>query len=173
MSETTITPADVAARTNPNTEDEPDSEEESQENGFEQIPPDHPLVKRLNSQKRQLGELKELRVKAKRLDDIEEESEKAADRIAKAEQLAAAVPAQVAESLKAHLVTLHEIDSEDAELFLTANTPDLLLKQVERLLGQSGKRQRKNYVAREGENPKPEATSDLREFTRTLFGKGD
>lgn len=75
---------------------------------------------------------------AKRLAEIEDsqksESEKVADRIAKAEAEVASVPAKVSDALKSYLVTLHEISDEDAELFLTASDPDLLLKQVGRLM---------------------------------------
>ena len=109
---------------------------------------------------------------AKRLGELEDaqksESEKFADRIAKAEAEASTVPAKVATALKDHLVTLHGFDAEDAELFLTAVEPELLLKQVTRLLGQSDKRQRKNHVPREGENPSA-ASSDEAAFARGLL----
>lgn len=135
-----------------------------------ELPADHPLVKALAAQK---AEIKDLKTKAKRLDEIEEasksESEKVADRIAKAEAEAATVPAKVAAALKEHLVSLHGFDAEDAELFLTADEPQLLLKQVTRLLGQSDKRQRKNHVPREGDNPAPQ-TSDEAAFARSLLG---
>lgn len=92
---------------------------------------------------------------AKRLAEIEDaqksESEKAADRIAKAEAEVAGIPAKVSEALREHLVALHEIEQDDADLFLTANDPELLLKQVTRLLGQSDKRKKQNNVSpREG-----------------------
>ena len=110
---------------------------------------------------------------AKRLAEFEDaqksETEKAADRIAKAEAEISTVPAKVASALRDHLVTLHELDPEDAELFLTASEPELLLKQVTRLLGQSDKRQRKNHVPREGENPSA-ASSDEAAYARKLFG---
>lgn len=113
-------------------------------------------------------------VAAKRLSELEEsqksEAEKVADRIAKAEAEVASVPAKVADALKAHLVELHQIDADDAELFLTATEPDLLLKQVSRLVGQQDKRKPKNYVPREGGNPSATETSDMREFARNLFG---
>lgn len=116
---------------------------------------------------------------AKRLTALEDaqksETEKAADRIAKADAEVAAVPAKVADALKQHLVDLHKIDVEDAELFLTATEPDLLLKQVTRLLARSDEQtaaQKKagNHVPREGNNPKP-GDDPLRDFTRTLFAK--
>ena len=110
---------------------------------------------------------------AKKLAELEEaqktDAEKAADRIANAEAEVASVPVKVAEALKTHLVELHGIDSEDADLFLTAQEPDLLLKQVTRLLQQSDKRRTKQSVPREGKNPTAE-TSDMREYARGLFG---
>lgn len=147
-----------------------DTTEQNTDDQSDQLPKDHPLVKTLDAQK---AAIKDLKAKAKRLDELEEaqktEAEKNADRIAKAEAEAATVPSKVADALKAHLVALHEIDSEDAELFLTATEPDLLLKQVARLLGQSDKRQRKNHVAREGQNPSA-ASSDEATFARDFFG---
>jgi hypothetical protein len=116
---------------------------------------------------------------AKRLGEIEEsqksEAEKAADRIAKAEAEAASVPAKVSDALRQHLVDLHKIETEDAELFLTATEPDLLLKQVTRLLARSDEQtaaQKKagNHVPREGNNPKP-GSDEMRDFTRDLFAK--
>jgi len=118
---------------------------------------------------------KENSAAAKKLAELEEaqksDAEKATDRITKAETEAASVPAKVAEALKTHLVELHGIDSEDAELFLTAGEPDLLIKQVTRLLFQSDtkRRSKNNSVPREGNNPTA-ATGDLREFTQGLFG---
>jgi hypothetical protein len=115
-----------------------------------------------------------LESRAMRLDEIEEasksEAEKTADRISKAEAEAATVPAKVAAALKEHLVALHDFDADDAELFLTADEPELLLKQATRLLGQTDKRQRRNHVPREGTNPPAESGSDMRDFARNLFG---
>ena len=99
------------------------------------------------------------------------ETEKAAERIAKAEAEVASVPAKVAEALREHLVALHEIDKDDAELFLTATEPELLLKQVTRLIGQSDKRKRNgNHVPSEG-NHTTAKPDELREFTQKLFGQ--
>lgn len=115
---------------------------------------------------------------AKRLAEYEEsqktETEKAADRIAKAEAEVASVPAKVAGALREHLVALHGIEQDDAELFLTATDPDLLLKQVTRLVGQSDKRKKtNNVVPREGNNPSSKAGGDEREFVRNLFASAD
>jgi hypothetical protein len=137
----------------------------------QELPDDHPLVKKLEIQK---AEIKDLKGKAAKLAEIEEsqksESEKAADRVTKAEAEVATVPSKVADALKTHLVALHKIDAEDAELFLTATEPDLLLKQITRLLDQADKRKNKNHVPAEGNNPNAGNTSDMRDFTRQVFG---
>lgn len=147
--------------------------EDTQQKQWEQLPDDHPLVKTLAAQKQTIADLKP---KAKRADELEQahmsEGEKTAKRFADLEGEVASVPTKVADALRTHLVELHKIDKDDAELFLTASDPDLLLKQVTRLLDQSGKR-RKNHVPREGENPAAATTSDMREFTRTLFNRGE
>lgn len=149
------------------------TETEAAETQPNELPADHPLVKTLSAQK---ATIKELKAKAARLDEIEEatksEAEKAADRISKAEAEAASVPAKVADALRTHLVALHGIDADDAELFLTATEPELLLKQVARLVGQSDKRQKKNVVPREGTNQTANTGSEMRDFTRQLFGAG-
>lgn len=123
--------------TEPATED---TTQQDQPDPADQLPADHPLVKTLAALKAQN---KELKGKAKRADEYEEaqksEAEKVADRIARAEAAEAAVPSKVAQGLRDHLVSIHQIAAEDAELFLTADEPELLVKQVTRLLEQSGK----------------------------------
>lgn len=102
------------------------------------LPDDHPLVKAYNAEKAANQALKE---KARRYDELEEsqksEAEKAAERLAKAEREVEQIPAKVAHELRAHLVELHKISDEDAELFLTANDPTTLRKQVARLVAQA------------------------------------
>lgn len=44
------------------------------------------------------------------------------------------IPSLVAGQLRSHLVDLHEISEEDSELFLTSQDPEVLLKQVARLV---------------------------------------
>ncbi len=140
----------------------------------EQLPADHPLVKTLAEQKKAI---KELKARASRLDELEDaqktETEKTAERIAKAEAEVAAVPAKVADALREHLVALHEIDKDDAELFLTGTEPDLLLKQVTRLLARSDEqtaasKRTGNHVPREGNNPSKPA-NNVRDFATQLF----
>lgn len=111
---------------------------------------------------------------AKRLAEIEDaqktEAEKTADRLSKADAEVASVPSKVADALRSHLVTLHEIDADDAELFLTASDPDLLLKQVSRLIGRADDRKKQgNRVPREGANTSATDTPE-RETIRGLFG---
>lgn len=136
-----------------------------------ELPADHPLVKTLAAQK---AEIKDLKGKAARLAEIEEsqksEAEKTADRIAKAEAEASAVPAKVAEALKGYLVGLNpDIDGEKAELFLTASDPDLLIKQFTQLVELSGKRRSTNKVPGEGTTTESSATDEAA-FARDLFG---
>lgn len=143
------------------------TEESNDTTTTDQLPDDHPLVKTLEAQK---ATIKELKARTKRLDEIEEasktEAEKTADRIAKAEAEAETVPAKVAGALKEHLAGIHGFEPEDVELFLTATDPELLLKQVTRLLGQSGKR--KNHVPREGQSKQPSDSEEVA-FVRDLF----
>lgn len=81
-----------------------------------------------------------------RLREIEDrdksEAQKAADRIAQAEAEIAGLPAKVADALREHLMELHSFNAEDAELFLTASDPELLLKQAARLLARNEESQR-------------------------------
>lgn len=112
----------------------------------------------------------DLKAKAARLDEIEQanksEIEKATERVTKAEAEVAQIPAKVAEALRTHLVARHEIDKDDAELFLTANDPELLLKQVDRLLAQSSARKPTNHVPREGASPAADESNDA------IFARG-
>lgn len=116
---------------------------------------------------------KENAAAAKELADIKEsqksEAEKATDRIAKAEAEVATIPAKVAGALREHLVSLHSIPADQAELYLTAADPELLLKQVAGLVDM-GKR-KSNRVPREGQSTKTAADDQMAEFTAGLFGK--
>jgi len=118
----------------------------------------------------------DLKAKAGRLDEIEQanksEIEKANEQAAKAQAEVAKVPGLVATQLREHLVTLHKIDADDAELFLTASDPELLRKQVNRLLAQGSQRKKTGHVVpREGTTPTPPGGDDMRSFTSELFGR--
>lgn len=134
---------------------------------YAELPDDHPLVKRHEALK---AENKDLKPKAKLVDDANEAKKTDAEKIAGLQTQVEGLPKQVAAGIREHLVELHGIDKDDAELFLTGDTPELLLKQVTRLLDQSGGGgKRKNHVPREGtplSRSKPNATSEfIRSFT--------
>jgi hypothetical protein len=97
------------------------------------------------------------------------DAEKAADKLAAAQAEIDAIPAKVAGALREHLVTLHSIPADQAELYLTAADPELLLKQVAGLVDM-GKR-KSNRVPREGQSTKTTADDPMAEFTAGLFGK--
>ena len=115
---------------------------------------------------------KENKTAAERLAEVEQaqmtEAEKVAQRLAAAEAEVANVPTKVTDALKSHLVTIHEISDDDAELFLTATSPDLLLKQVARLVETKGAGRKQNTVPREGTNPRPADDKDA--TARAFFG---
>lgn len=96
-----------------------------------QLPDDHPLVKALAAQK---GEIKALKARASKLDEIEDaqksEAEKAAERIALLEKEASTARA---EALRFKVASKHGISDEDADLFLTGSDEETLTKQAERL----------------------------------------
>jgi len=133
------------------------------------------ITERVSRERAKYSDYADLKAKAGRLDEIEQanksEAEKATERVAKAEAEVAKVPALVAEQLRGHLVKLHKINDEDAALFLTAADPELLLKQADRLVERGSPGRRPNHVPREGANPSPSGSDDLRSFTSDLFGR--
>lgn len=130
------------------------------------------IADRIARERNKFKDYSDLKAKAARLDELEQasksEMEKAIDRVTRAEAQVAEIPSQVAAQLRDHLVELHKIDKDDAELFLTATEPDLLLKQVSRLMSRE-KPRGTNYVAREG-TTRTTKPSDERETARDLFG---
>lgn len=95
------------------------------------LPDDHPLVKALAAQKE---EIKALKARTSKLDEIEDaqktEAERAAERIANLERDAASARA---EALRFKIASKHGIGEEDAALFLTGSDEETLTKQAERL----------------------------------------
>lgn len=79
------------------------------------------------------------------------------------------LPSKVSDSLREHLVALHDVDEETADLFLTASEPERLLKQMSALLKQR-RPQRSNHVPNEGSNPRPEP-DERRAFADFLVGR--
>lgn len=138
----------------------------------EQYPEDHPLVKTLAAQK---AKIKDLKVKADQFDSLEDaqktEQQRAADKVAKAEADIAAVPGMVADALRPHLVELNGFDAEDADVFLTGDTPELLLKQASRLaeVRNRGKTSAATVPTEGNASTAPRGSSE-HDFVRELFG---
>lgn len=135
------------------------------------------LDARLKREREKYADYKDVKAKASRLDEIEQanksEIDKAMDRVTKAEAEVANVPTKVADALRTHLVALHKIPDDDAELFLTASDPALLLKQVDRLVARGiesaeAKRKTGNHVPREGSTPRPATEDPRRELLRDM-----
>jgi len=135
----------------------------------------------LAEQKRKIGNVTELKAAAVELAAIKEaqktDVQKTADRLAAADAEIAKIPAKVSEALRAHLVALHKIPSEDAELFLTAADPEVLLKQVERLVARgvedvAASKKHGLFVPREGNNPQS-GDDPMRAMVRDLFQDAD
>ncbi|WP_433651037.1 hypothetical protein ACQP2C_32515 [Micromonospora zamorensis] len=134
------------------------------------------IADRVSRERGKFADYGDLKAKAGRLDEIEQanksEIERANDRVTKAEAEAAKVPSLVAGQLREHLVKLHGISTEDADLFLTASDPETLLKQVDRLVDRGSQRKKQgNHVPREGANPTSSGGDDMRSFTNELFGR--
>jgi hypothetical protein len=128
------------------------------------------IDKRLERERAKFADYEDLKAKAAKVDEYEAANqtaiEKAVEKATAAEAELAKVPEKVATSLRGHLVTLHSISDEDAELFLTASDPETLLKQAERLAGRQPSRT--NHVRREGTVSQP-GDDPVRQFTRQLF----
>lgn len=119
------------------------------------------ITERVNRVKAQFGDYEDLRGKAAQVDELTQ-------KLADAEANTADVPGLVSQQLRAHLVTLHEIPTDDADLFLTATDPEVLLKQVTRLVGRG--KQQGHVVPREGSAP-TSVSNEKREFAKSLFGE--
>ena len=99
------------------------------------------IGERLDRERAKYADYDDLKAKAERFDEIEDanktEIEKARERVKAVEDELGMVPAKVTDALRAHLVALHEISDDDADLFLTASDPETMLRQVDRLVARS------------------------------------
>lgn len=131
-----------------------------------QLPDDHPLVKSLAAQKEQIKALKE---KAQRLDQIEQsnktEAEKAAEALAAAESRAAEAEAR---ALRRDIALEHRLNKGDAALLDSMTDEEAMRSLAERLAAGSDKKHG-NYVPREGNNP-PAKPDEKRAFANFLTG---
>jgi hypothetical protein len=138
---------------------------------YADLPEDHPLVK---AYERVKADNKVLKPKAQLVDDAENAKKTDAQKIADLQGKVDALPTEVAAALRAHLVELHGIDTNDAELFLTGNTPELMLKQVKGLLEKSGGTgpKRGPRSPREGTpQQRSEGSDQTRDFVRTITNR--
>lgn len=160
MSESTESTADAGER----------SESEGTESQFK--PPasqdelDRIVQSRLDRERKRFADYDDLKAAAGRVPELEAMKADLEGRVGD-------VPAQVTSALREHLVSVHEIDTEDAELFLTASEPELLLKQVQRLLGRESDRKKQGNVVPSEGNSSSVQGSEERAYVRSVFGSGD
>jgi len=150
--------------TAPETETAPETPTEP-----DQLPDNHPLVKTLAAQKAQIRELKE---KAARLDQIERDQLSKEERIAAeaADALDRANRAE-AEALRWRIAARYGISDEDAELFLTAADEETLAKQAERFQLLSSKPPKGTHVP--GVGNQPTAPASIAEQIQAAEKAGD
>ena len=160
------------SETNENTSGEtpkpapPPAPNESEQTDPSRLPDDHPLVKALAAQK---DEIKALKAKAQRLDEIEDasktEAQRAAEATAAAEQRAVEAEAR---ATRREIALEFSLSKDDAALLDDLTNEDVMPRFAERL-AQSATAHR-NYVPAEGTNPRPEP-DERREFADFLTGR--
>src|SRR5690242_6296749 len=135
------------------------------------------LAPRLERERAKFADYSDLKSKAARLDELEAanktEAEKFAERIAALEQENARFQS---EALRSRIQAKHGISDEDAALFLTGADEETLTAQAKRLAAREVDRKKRGGIApKEGgsADTKGAGASDLREFTRSLFGSTD
>lgn len=131
---------------------------------------------RLERERGKFADYDDLKAKAAEFDKLADanksEIEKANEKASKAEAEVAKVPSLVADALRSHLVEIHKIDADKADLFLTANDPSLLLRQVQALVGTEADRKKNgNRAPREGQEPDTSGGNGERAFVRGLFNR--
>lgn len=133
------------------------------------------LGKRLERERGKFSDYEDLKVKAAKLDEIEQanqtEAEKAAKRVA---DLEAELNNTRRESNRLKIAAEHGItDADDIELFLTGTDEETLTKQAKRLADRDADRKKNgNRVPREGHTPPVQSgDEDRRAFVRQLTGR--
>lgn len=129
------------------------------------LPDDHPLVKALAAQK---DEIKALKAKAARLDEIEDASKTEAQRAAEAQAAAEqrAVQAE-ARALRREVALEHSLSTADAALLDGITDEDAMRALAARLATATPARPG-NTAPIEGSTPKQSLDDDRREFVRNL-----
>lgn len=135
------------------------------------------ISERVNRERAKFADYKDVKAKADRLDELEKanksEAEKFAERIAALESENSRIQS---EALRSRIQAKHGISDEDAALFLTGTDEDSLTAQAKRLAEREADRKKRGGVApKEGGSAdnKGAGQSDMREFTRALFGGSD
>jgi hypothetical protein len=111
---------------------------------------------------------------AKRLAEIEDaqksEAQKAADKVAQAEQRAIEAEAR---ALRREIAIEHKLSKDDSELLDSLTDETAMRRLAERLAAASeDKRTNGNHVPGEGNNPQP-SDDPVREFARGLFDRAN
>ena len=135
-----------------------------QTQSFTQADVDRIVKERVQRERAKYADYDELKTKA---------SEKASadDRIADLEKKYAASEAA---RLRSDVAAKFGISAEDRDLFLTGADEDTLTAQAQRLAAREADRKKQGNVApKEGASPVGKPQSDMREFTRSLFGSDD
>lgn len=130
------------------------------------------ISERVKRAEAKFADYKDLKTKAAKLDQIEQANQTEAERTAKRiSDLESELNNQRRDSLRLTIASRHGItDADDIDLFLTGTDEETLTRQAKRLADREADRKKNNNrVPNEGKTPKA-ATSDLREFTRGLFG---
>ena len=132
---------------------------------FTQADVDRIVKDRLDRVKAKYSDYDDLKAKAEGSKTVE-------DRLAEMEKRATGAEAR---ALRNDIATRHGISAEDRDLFLTGTDEETLAAQAKRLAQREADRKKQGNVARkEGGSPNPGSSkSDLREYTRQLFGEAD
>lgn len=169
MSETENPTPDESPKPTP-----PPAQNVSEETAPAHLPDDHPLVKALAAQK---DEIKALKAKAQRLDEIEDasktEAQRAAEAQAAAEQRAAEAEAR---ALRREVAldpagdgTTPALSASDAAL-LDGITDEDAMRALAKRLAVKAPGSRTTYVPNEGANPRPEP-DERQSFADFLVGR--
>ena len=130
------------------------------------------ISERIKRVEAKFGDYKDVKAKAAKPDEIEQANQTEAERTAKRiSDLESELNNQRRDSLRLKIASANGItDADDIDLLLTGTEEETLTRQAKRLADREADRKKNNNrVPSEGNTPKA-ATSDLREFTRGLFG---
>jgi hypothetical protein len=135
------------------------------------------IAERVSRERAKFADYNDLKAKAAKVDEALEAGKTAEqrfnDRLAALEQELNSTRSQ---ALRARIQAKFSISDEDAQLFLTGADEESLTAQAKRLAEREADRKKRGNVApKEGGTADNASTgqSDMREFTRSLFGRAD